>query len=198
MSLLSFQYFDFLGIARNRLITGPIQVMKYALLPREGGCQDAAYSAWELHTMREKLLTISRNQQSSHSLYLRWQSSSSESGQAFPLKSSSNHSSCNVLLLYRTMTKFSQNLFDKKRRFPAHILHKIVSLLQDTTTTTQAICSVFHPQKISRKLNIRIFSDDDELLMKCIPCQIELFAQSNLVIGVSVLGLILSRFRHSP
>jgi hypothetical protein len=198
-SLLSFHYFDLLGIDRSRLVTGPIQVTQYALLPREGGCQDAAYNAWELHVMREKLLTLSQTIQSSHTPYLRWKTSSTSlsssfasSGQPFPSvfvsKNSSASSFCNILILYRTMSKFSQNLFDKKRRFPPHILSQLVSLLEDSSSTAQAICSAFSSKNISLRpqLNLRIFSDDNELLMKCIPCQIELFSQSHLVIGVSL------------
>jgi hypothetical protein len=171
-SLLSYLFFDLIGISRSRLVSGPIQVTEYALLPREGGCQDAAYNNWELQTMRETLLKIADKHHSTTS-YLRWESSRL-------INQSNTPHDCNILLLYRTMTKYSQNLFDKKRRFPQMILDQLVALLQESHTT-ETICSKFH----GSKLNLQIFSDADELLMRCIPCQIKLFSQAHLVIGVS-------------
>jgi hypothetical protein len=176
-SLLSYRFFDLIGISRARLVSGPIQVTEYALLPREGGCQDAAYNAWELHAMRETLLKLAERHHSSPS-YLQWKASLVRTEQD---RLDPSHD-CNILLLYRTMTKFSQNLFDKKRRFSQAILTQLVSLLQESSTA-HSICSRFHGNH-SYRLNVQIFSDADERLMECIPCQIRLFTQSHLVIGV--------------
>jgi hypothetical protein len=49
-------YFKWLGMY-DRLINGTVYA-KEAYMPREGGCQDPGYNAWEVVTMREKLLEL--------------------------------------------------------------------------------------------------------------------------------------------
>jgi hypothetical protein len=45
------------GISLDRLINGTVYATQ-AFMPREGGCQDPGYNAWEIVTMRERFLKI--------------------------------------------------------------------------------------------------------------------------------------------
>ena len=54
--VLPHYYFKWLGMY-DRLINGTVYARE-AYLPREGGCQDPGYNAWEVVTMREKLLEL--------------------------------------------------------------------------------------------------------------------------------------------
>lgn len=117
--------------------------------------------------------------------------SSTALGQPFPR---STNESCNVLVLFRTITKYSQNLFDRKRRFSQDILQMILSTFH-LENHTKSICSHFS-QTSFQKMYIRVFSDDNQILMKCISCQIKLFSQANLVIGVSGLTITISYTKH--
>lgn len=46
-----------IGISLDRLINGTVYATQ-AFLPREGGCQDPGYNAWEIVSMRERFLKI--------------------------------------------------------------------------------------------------------------------------------------------
>ena len=49
-------FFNFLGLG-DRLINGSVYA-KEVFMPREGGCQDIGYNAWEVVTMRERFLKM--------------------------------------------------------------------------------------------------------------------------------------------
>lgn len=49
-------YFNFLGLG-DRLINGSFYADK-VIIPREGGCQDVGYNAWEVVTLRERMLKM--------------------------------------------------------------------------------------------------------------------------------------------
>lgn len=54
--VLPHNYFNFLGLA-DRLINGTVYANK-VYMPREGGCQDIGYNAWEALTGRETFLEM--------------------------------------------------------------------------------------------------------------------------------------------
>ena len=199
--LLSYSYFQYLGIPRSRLVSGPIQVTQYTLLPREGGCQDAAYTSWELYQMRDTFLTLSQNRYSKNQQFTNWLSTSPSPSSSSSLKLNDSSSSCNILILHRTLSKYSQNLFDKKRRWNDKILHNIIDIMT-TSNQFQSICdyktrlrdinSSDMTSNIKFINKISIFSDNDETLMKCLTCQIYLFHRSDIVIGVSLFSFIIN------
>jgi len=49
-------YFNFLGLG-DRLINGSFYADK-VIIPREGGCQDVGYNAWEVVTLRERMIKL--------------------------------------------------------------------------------------------------------------------------------------------
>ena len=57
--------FDWLGVG-DRLINGTVYA-KTVYMPREGGCQDVGYNAWELLTTRELFMTKAGIDQDDHS-----------------------------------------------------------------------------------------------------------------------------------
>lgn len=148
--------------------------------------------------MKDTLLKLSQNRYSNTKQFKKWKyslSTSTISSSSLSLSSNNNSNSiveCNILILHRTLTKYSQNLFDKKRRWSDKVLSQIIENMK-SNNEFQSICEF--KQKQNNKLNflesnikyvnnIRIFSDNDEMLMKCLTCQIYLFHQTDIVIGV--------------
>ncbi len=65
---------------------------------------------------------------------------------------------------------FSQNRFDRSRRWSQQDLETIISIVEESTP---------------RFDDIVIFSDSNIDLMMCIACQVRLFSMAKLVIGVT-------------
>mmetsp|Transcript_11106 Transcript_11106/g.16915 ORF Transcript_11106/g.16915 Transcript_11106/m.16915 type:complete len:173 (+) Transcript_11106:272-790(+) len=83
-----------------------------------------------------------------------------------------------VLVLHRTISAFTQNLFDVKRRWPSAVLEKIVAEISSSLNDP----------------NVKVFSDSNSLLMECISCQVRLFSEANIVIGVHGAGMMNTLF----
>ena len=163
--LLALNYFDFVGIDRSRIISGPV-VAGRVILPREGGCQDASYNAWELWTSRRRLKEIAFSKLSDGRAT---NASSRSSGDDANIPTADNADKpLNIIILHRTISKYSQNLFDTKRRWKKETLLAIVSAIE-----------IAMPES-----HVDIFSDGDSALMSCISCQIQMFSTADVVIGV--------------
>ena len=164
-TLQSLRYFDFVGINQSRLVSGPV-VAGQVLVPREGGCQDASYNAWELRAARRKLKDIADALVGVDSGV-----ADRKAGVGVAKTNASRDSenlSLRIVLIHRTVSTYSQNLFDVKRRWSRQTLLALMMALQGQ-----------FPHAI-----IDVFSDGNSTLMKCIRCQIQLFSSANLVIGV--------------
>jgi hypothetical protein len=138
------------------------------MLPREGGCQDASYNAWELRATRRVLLTKALAEQFDHSSMRTHHQALGSPTQR--IRSGDAASAApRVIVLHRTMSPYSQNLFDVKRRWSRGTLENILHNIRLKLPTAE----------------VNVFSDGNATLMSCISCQIRLFSSADIVIGVS-------------
>jgi hypothetical protein len=140
--------FKWLGL-QDRLVNGTVYA-KEIWMPREGGCQDSGYNAWETVTMRERLLAMAGVDQ--------------EAAVKQP----------SIVILRRGASPFTKNQGDYRyRRWPKESLPIIISTLK-------------------RQLpghRIDLFSDLNMTLMNCRECQIRMFYEADIVIGIHGAGL---------
>lgn len=133
------------------------------MIPREGGCQDASYNAWELRAVRRVLLKKALAETHTNSVH------TIKTASSFHSSVSHNGTVRRVLVLHRTLSKFSQNLFDNKRRWSKATLESIIQSIKSKIASAE----------------VDVFSDGDATLMSCISCQIRKFYAADVVIGVS-------------
>eukprot|EP01038_Epipyxis_sp_PR26KG_P016084 gene16084-21847_t len=156
--VLPHNFFHWLGLT-NRLVNGSIYAEKL-FMPREGGCQDIGYNAWEAVSMREMFL----------------QELGIFEDTKFKVLSNKNSDSKKptLLLLTRSPGRFTQNKADyTTRRWPVKTYSLFLELLKET-----------FPNHI-----LEIFSDQNTTLMTCPLCQAEMFHRANIVIGIHGAGL---------
>ena len=144
-------YLRWLGL-EHRLVNGTIYANE-VMMPREGGCQDVSYNAWEALTMRQRFIQMTD----------------------LDPRSAAIPKIPRLLVLTRTAGKFMQNQYDHKvRSWPkGKFVPDLLSALK-----------VAFPE-----LSVELFSDADEALMTCQPCQIRLFSTARVVIGHHGAGL---------
>lgn len=98
-------YFEWLGL-RHRLINGTVYANK-AIVPREGGCQDASYNAWEVLNQRETFLKMA------------------EVDQSKPIDQPS------IVIIKRSASPYTQNQGDHRtRRWPKNALPILIASMQ--------------------------------------------------------------------
>lgn len=104
-------FFDFLGLTQ-RLINGT-HYARELYMPREGGCQDIGYNAWEAVSMREKFLKMGKIEETVN----------------FERKNPTQRKS--ILILTRSPGHFTQNKADHAtRRWPKEKLPILIEALQ--------------------------------------------------------------------
>jgi hypothetical protein len=140
--------FRWLGL-EGRLVNGTV-FAREAWLPREGGCQDSGYNAWETVTMRDRLLAMAGVDQSA------------------PVSQPS------VVVLRRGASPYTKNQGDYKyRRWPRKDFPRMLSELR----------------RLLPRHRLDIFSDLNLTLMGCRECQMHMFYEADLVIGIHGAGL---------
>jgi hypothetical protein len=158
--VLPHHFFAAFGLL-DRLINGTFYA-KEVIMPREGGCQDIGYNAWEVVTMREKFYDMLKIHESSF----------------FPVSSASASGKPKgkpvVLILTRSAGKFTQNKYDANIR----------SWSPDQLRDLQEDLKVSFPNH-----TLDIFSDTNATLMTCPLCQAEKFSRADVVIGYHGAGL---------
>lgn len=88
------------------------------------------------------------------------------------------HSRISIIIQRDKSAKYSQNRFDKSRRWG----------LDEVETVKTVMTSVLREAESRDDIGpIVVFSDADVDIMECIPCQIRLFSVAKLVIGVQHL-----------
>ena len=123
-------------------------------MPREGGCQDAGYNAWEVVTMRERFLQIAGIQEDS--------------------QVERERKKKYIIVLSRSGGKFTNNKSDFRRWWPKKELKRLIEELERTFPGHE----------------VKVFSDQDQELMKCIQCHVDLFYHADIVIGHHGAGLM--------
>ena len=144
--VLPHNYISWLGLG-DRLINGTF-FAKEIVMPREGGCQDAGYNAWELVNMRETLL---KKLNLDNDLTPRT-------------------TKPKIVILARSSSSFyTQNKSDgPSRRWPKGFMDPFVALLKKDYPDHETI----------------IFSDLNTTLLSCPDCQIRLFRDADIAIGL--------------
>ena len=162
-------YFHWLGLA-DRLINGSA-FGKEVMIPREGGCQDVSYNAWEALGQREVLLQLSGVEDREDETITSAEMQSWFSSAVSNIRKSAKRS---ILIVRRTASKFTQNQSDHMvRRWPKGSLRIMVSLLK----------------RLFPNHRIDIYSDSDVELMHNPSLQIKLFHSADVVIGVHGAGM---------
>ena len=146
-------YFPLEGITSDRLINGTVHANQ-AYVPREGGCQDPGYNAWEVVSMRERLLKIADIHESP--------------------TSSAAVQKRHIVVVVRSDYKFTNNKSDYRRWWSESDLQLMIEELKRTFPAHE----------------IRMFTDRDEKLMRCIACHVDLFYHADIVIGHHGAGLM--------
>jgi hypothetical protein len=155
-------YLDWLGFG-DRLINGTV-VAREVMMPREGGCQEPSYNGWELLHQREYFLKLANMSNDSPRV------SSLSSSTVFNTYSNRR----TVLIIKRTAGRFSQNLSDKKvRMWPEDVLKGLLKHFELKFPLHEVV----------------VFSDNNSTLMTCPLCQVQAFAQADVVIGIHGAGL---------
>jgi hypothetical protein len=101
------------GISLDRLINGTVYATQ-AFMPREGGCQDPGYNAWEIVTMRERFLKIAEIDDSGGDV---------ESRKRY------------IVLIVRSDYKFTNNKSDYRRWWPEKDLLVLIEELRRSFPT---------------------------------------------------------------
>lgn len=189
-------YLVWLGLEK-RIVSDTIIVDKTGYFPREGNCQDALYNAVELRATRKILVEkasakvpmirtwINRVpfQPSSRSILAKGLFSTfsyadkapeGDVGEAMALDKASHF----VVLIVMRMSKDVVG----ERNWRPDTLDRLQASLTDILFTKS-------PMKAIKNKDIWVFSDNDVDLMSCIPCQIAMFSQASVVIGLHGAGL---------
>lgn len=163
--VLPHHFFEKFGLL-DRLINGTVYA-KEVIMPREGGCQDIGYNAWEALSMRETfydMLGIHEKTDFTHHRDSILHPSNNVGEQGKPV----------VLVLTRSAGKFTQNKSDvMTRRWSKEQLDLLLLALQDNFPGHR----------------VEVFSDVNATLMQCPLCQAERFARADVVIGHHGAGL---------
>lgn len=175
----------------HRLINGTVMAEE-VFMPREGGCQEPSYNAWELLHQREYFLNqlLSHNRVSASVIQASigdnkhmW--SSYNMNHTTSKTNTQIHTNANqpqqrqrqrrtVLLVKRTNGNFIQNFADKHVRFWPK---------SDFKDLLHQLSVVF------KHHDLVVFSDENSTLMTCPLCQVEMFAQADVAIGIHGAGL---------
>lgn len=153
-------FFDWLGL-RDRLINGTIYA-RDAMIPREGGCQDAAYNAWEVINMRDTLLRKSGIFDDKIDNIVNFNTNTS------------NYNKRSIVIVRRGSSPFTQNQADyKRRRWPQQVFDDLINELNQ--------------QFVNHR--IEIYSDLNHTLMRNPNEGIKMFNDADIVIGMHGAGL---------
>ena len=142
------------GITSDRLINGTVHA-NHAYVPREGGCQDPGYNAWEVVSMRERLLKMAKILEP-------------------PTSPAMAVLRRYIVVIVRSDFKFTNNKSDYRRWWSEVDLQAMIEELKRTFPAHE----------------VKLFSDRDEKLMKCIACHVDLFYHADIVIGHHGAGLM--------
>ncbi len=157
--VLPHHFFQAFGLL-DRLINGTIYAEEI-IMPREGGCQDIGYNAWEVVNMRDmfyKMLNIHETKD------FLWKH---ENGSILTIPPK-------VLLVTRSAGKFTQNKYDLNVR----------TWSKSELKQLQTGIPVEFPG-----FTVDLFSDSNATLMTCPLCQAEKFANADIVVGFHGAGL---------
>lgn len=174
--VLPHNFLNWLGL-KDRFINGTVYA-KEIIMPREGGCQDIGYNAWEVVTMREKFLEFAgiREDKDFRTKNLL----PSERNFLYkdiyynPGDYIQTNDKPSLVLLRRSPGSFTQNKSDaNRRRWPPEQYELLLSLLS----------SKFPNHRLE------IFSDANSTLMTCPLCQAMMFNRAEIVIGFHGAGL---------
>lgn len=169
-SVLPNGYLDWLGLG-DRLVNGTMYA-KEVYMPREGGCQEPTYNAWELLHQREYLLRMAKSESEGGNGNNGVEGRASLSADAAMNRFSATKRT--VLVIKRTAGQFSQNLSDRKvRMWPERVLE---SLLEEF-----GLRFPLH--------DVVVFADNNRTLMTCPLCQVRMFDQADVVVGIHGAGL---------
>lgn len=184
--VLPHNVFEFLGLS-DRLINGSFYAQE-AYMPREGGCQEPGYAMWEIYTMRRKFMEMAQAQIGAmgrnHTQgwgYPTYKLPDSSFGPMDFTNRDEDAQKPVVLLVKRSSSSFTQNQGDfKERRWPPEY--------GGAGGVRDALAVKFPHHRIM------IFSDQDKDMMLCMACQVQLFSQAEVVVGVHGAGLTNSVF----
>ena len=174
--------FNWLGLG-GRLVNGTVWAEE-AYMPREGACQEPGYNMWELFNMREVFLaradkelgTGGRNNSrgwpsrgfSREDIMLR-EMDMEEDGNP-------NNDKPLIVIIKRSASSFTKNQNDYvRRRWPGR--HG------GATAVRAELLRAFPSHRV------KIFSDMDEEMMRCVACQVQLFSKADVVVAMHGAGL---------
>jgi hypothetical protein len=182
-----------IGISTDRLIIHKHVYAREIYLPMEGACQDPVYNTWQLLHMRQYFLDKLKLQQTQLNDEYHTSSSSTTSNSNTSTKNSSDtrridennnsehsyhnhlHTKPIMLLLKRSSnSRHTRNGHDLVRQWNNDFTMLLMDELQRTF--------IDH-------YDIRIYSDRNESVMKCFECQIQIFHEAKVLIGVHGAGL---------
>jgi Glycosyltransferase 61 len=133
-------YFKWLGLS-DRLINGTYYADE-VIMPREGGCQDPGYNAWEFLTMREKLFRLAGVNPDDHSRKR------------------------SIIVITRSGSRFTNNRSDYARRWGPDALQRLLKSLNETFFNHRV--DIFSDRDIDLMrcidCHIRLFADADILI----------------------------------
>jgi len=159
--VLPHMYFNFLGLG-DRLINGS-HYAEEVIIPREGGCQDVGYNAWEVVTLRERMLQMAGIQED-----INFHTPNEHEDKQDPSQRRS------ILVLTRTPGRYTQNKAQTaKRMWPKDQLPQFLETLQT----------------LFPRHDVEIFSDTNSSLMQCPVCQARAFHRADVAIGFHGAGL---------
>jgi Glycosyltransferase 61 len=136
--VLPHNIFNWLGLG-DRLIKGPVYG-KEIFVPREGGCQDAGYNAWEVLTTRDTFMRLADVDQDSLG------------------------AERSIVIIKRTASRYVANRSDlKQRRWPKLVFDEILASLERSFPNHRVDVFSDSDMKLMkcRECQIRMFSDAD-------------------------------------
>lgn len=193
-------YFKWLGLNSSRIVSDTVIVEKEAYLPREGACQDAMYNAAEMVHMRTVLtqrvldlppvLAGHPFKANSRSLLFTPPRSSLDTASLDTVPPSSTRAprslskqSFIVLISQRT----AASVFVRNQRLSRQWTKSTVQRLKRSISNVLFASDLLQAEYDA--FDILLYADDDEEVMQCAACQITMFSQANIVIGMHGAGL---------
>ena len=169
-------FFEMLGL-KDRLINGSVYATGEVMMPREGGCQDVGYNIWEIVNMRETFLDMVSKNDEFYEGRLRRFIKTHHGANCVVAPYASNTTRFKgkktIIIIQRSASGYTRNQ-DRGRRWNDTMISNLV----------RSFASAF-----GLKYQVVVFSDKNEEMMRCPLCQVKLFSEANIVVGVHGAGL---------
>lgn len=191
--VLPHNYFKWFGLL-DRLVNGTVYANQITI-PREGGCQDNTYNAWETLQQRDTLLRLALIKEptalsSMHHNFAAQQSTEFSAREVAEMKSGRYANILNTFN-YSKMESVTGKRFIViiERNRGSSYIQNFKDLRYRIWKNNSAVIMKEEFARLYPEYEVRSFSDLDKELMACPPCTIRLFHRAEIVVSIHGAGM---------